>query len=390
MIGVASGATTVAATAPAAAGKAGHAAQARTAGADAPSRIDSRQDTRTAGPDAASTEASSDPGTARVDGTTTGEPQEDHGRFDAPDADFAALLATAPLAEPVVTSINGFIAPGIESGIADPAAATQLADRLLALLTGTWAAPAAPAASSGALTGATNSMTPTTPPAGASGAMPAGGVLPDELLQAIERAPSASGNSQAVLAELAGSVFGRSLESAANGAAGPAVIGADTAPAFEGGPLSSIAATTPAPRMATPLLATPLALPADPATGFDDGFGARIAWLAGQRIGHAEIRLNPEHVGPIEVRVQLDGNRVNAEFHSLNAEVRQSIEASLPRLRELLGQHGLQLGNADVGQRQHEHTAPGGEDASGAASSDADQPSTDVRLRSRGLLDEYA
>ena len=133
-------------------------------------------------------------------------------------------------------------------------------------------------------------------------------------------------------------------------------------------------------------------MPADPAQGFDEGFGTRLVWMAEQRLGHAEIRLNPEHVGPIEVRVELDGEQVRAEFHSAHAEVRQAIEASLPRLRELLGQHGLQLGQADVGQGQ----AGDGQSARGnpgTATTDAEtsagsQAATIVQRR--GLLDEYA
>ena len=141
----------------------------------------------------------------------------------------------------------------------------------------------------------------------------------------------------------------------------------------------------------------PLTVPTDPDAGFDDGFGARIAWMAEQRVGHAEIRLNPEHVGPIDVRVQLDGTRVSAEFHSAHAEVRQAIEASVPRLREMLGLQGLQLSHADVGQR---HGSPGSqgqaatrfqrdnEQPDGAGS--RQQPVAAASVRSRGLLDEYA
>jgi flagellar hook-length control protein FliK len=139
-------------------------------------------------------------------------------------------------------------------------------------------------------------------------------------------------------------------------------------------------------------MAAPISVPADPQTGFDDGFGARLVWMAEQRLGHAEIRLNPEHLGPIEVRVQMDGTQVNAEFQSSHAGVRQAIEASLPRLREMLGQQGLQLGQTDVGQR---HANPGQ-----PARRDGDTPSTGSspvttqmparQLRTRGLLDEYA
>lgn len=147
----------------------------------------------------------------------------------------------------------------------------------------------------------------------------------------------------------------------------------------------------------TPLSAlpptAPLALPANPDAGFDDGFGSRIAWMAEQRVGHAQIRLNPEHVGPIEVRVQLDGDRVSAQFSSVHAEVRQAIEASMPRLRDMLGQHGLQLGQADVGKGD---SGRGGGQGPGQGGSHSDEakdgflPMPATLVGTRRLLDEYA
>jgi len=158
-----------------------------------------------------------------------------------------------------------------------------------------------------------------------------------------------------------------------------------------------LAGSTSLPEAVRPSLsmpATPLAMPANPEAGFDDGFGARVAWMAEQRVGHVQIRLNPEHVGPIEVHVQLDGDQVNAEFHSAKADVRHAIEASLPRLRELLDQHGLHLGQADVGQGRRgkaDQGAPGNPGQQGTEPA-ADEPRPDLPSwrRRHGLLNEYA
>ncbi len=186
----------------------------------------------------------------------------------------------------------------------------------------------------------------------------------------------------------------------------PAALVEAAASAREGAPATqpgfaldagTVAAAAPPPAarsQAAPAL-PPLPMPADPAAGFDEGFGTRVVWMAEQRLGHAEIRLNPEHVGPIEVRVQLDGEQVRAEFHSANIEVRQAIEASLPRLRELLGQHGLQLGQADVGQGQAGREGGDGRTAAagrgGNGTGTREETSQDpAPVRVRGLLDEYA
>ncbi|GAB3735921.1 flagellar hook-length control protein FliK [Luteimonas pelagia] len=160
-------------------------------------------------------------------------------------------------------------------------------------------------------------------------------------------------------------------------------------------PALSAPGEPPRPQPAT--LPLPLAQPADPGAGFDDGIGANLAWMAERRIGHAELRLNPEHLGPVEVRMRLEGDRVHAEFHSAQADVRQALEATLPRLRDLLGQHGLQLAQADVGARQQHEARQGGSGRGEGASPDADgtlatgdRPAPGPARTVRGLLDEYA
>lgn len=130
---------------------------------------------------------------------------------------------------------------------------------------------------------------------------------------------------------------------------------------------------------------------------FDEAFGARIGWMAEQKIGHAHIRITPHDMGQIDVKLQLDGDRVHATFSSAHAEVRSALENSLPRLREMLGEQGLQLAQADVGQQRD---APAGEDA--RAGADPSRASTSEGVGSpvteqaapmrylRGLLDTYA
>lgn len=130
--------------------------------------------------------------------------------------------------------------------------------------------------------------------------------------------------------------------------------------------------------------------------GFDDAIGARVGWLADQKIGHAHIRISPDDMGQIDVRLHLDGDRLHATFQSNQAEVRQALEQSLPRLREMLGEHGFQLGNADVGQQ---HQGNGGAHADAGAhgmgggdattlGNDAALPAPLIRLNR--LLDAYA
>jgi flagellar hook-length control protein FliK len=150
---------------------------------------------------------------------------------------------------------------------------------------------------------------------------------------------------------------------------------------------------------AAPFTGSPTPTPNLHGDNFDDELGARMSWLADQKIGHAHIKLSPADLGPVEVRLHLNGDQVNASFSSAQPEVRQALENSLPRLRDMLGQHGFQLGQADVGQQQQQASqnarqggGSNGGNAGGGAGDDllgsVGIPS--VVLRQRGLLDAYA
>ena len=306
---------------------------------------------------------------------------------DASPPDFANLLAANGAADAATDAATR--STPTEPAASEPPATTALPEQLLALLVGNWAPTTAPAPSAAAPAG-------TPPPAGKAAlptlqlpAMPAGSApSPAASGPATGPAAGAAGEGLAALAKLAADALGATAS-----ADRPGASTVEASPRVEGIALATSPVASPA-RAIAPVPAAVLAMPADPDAGFDDGFGARIAWMAEQRIGHAEIRLNPEHVGPIDVRVQLDGNRVTAEFHSAHVEVRRAIEASMPQLREMLGQQGLQLGHADVGQRNAQGHAP----SRGARTEQTGFPDGEngartspiAPLRSRGLLDEYA
>ncbi len=79
-------------------------------------------------------------------------------------------------------------------------------------------------------------------------------------------------------------------------------------------------------------------------------FSQKIVWLASQQKQSAEITLNPPHLGNIEVSLRIDSstNTATASFVSANADVRESIESALPRLREMFAHAGISLGQTNV------------------------------------------
>lgn len=150
------------------------------------------------------------------------------------------------------------------------------------------------------------------------------------------------------------------------------------------------------PTVASLFTGAPTATPHLGGDDFDDAVGARVSWLADQKIGHAHIKITPNVLGPIEVRLQLEGDKVHATFTSAHADVRHALESSLPRLRELLGEHGFQLGNADVGQQQTAQDGGRGDGRSEMGGGDGEPALAETTLspsqliRQRGLVDAYA
>jgi flagellar hook-length control protein FliK len=81
---------------------------------------------------------------------------------------------------------------------------------------------------------------------------------------------------------------------------------------------------------------------------FPQELGERMVWLSSRQGQVADITLNPPHLGPLEVKLSLSGGEAGAQFFSPHAQVRDAIEAALPKLREMMAEAGVTLGQAQV------------------------------------------
>lgn len=91
--------------------------------------------------------------------------------------------------------------------------------------------------------------------------------------------------------------------------------------------------------------------------GWDHEIGKQVAWLAHQAGGKAELVLTPPQMGRIEVSLTVSGDQASATFISANPVVREALESALPRLREVLAEAGIQLGQAQVGAENMRQSA---------------------------------
>ena len=70
--------------------------------------------------------------------------------------------------------------------------------------------------------------------------------------------------------------------------------------------------------------------------------------------GEARLQLHPAELGRMTVSLTTEGNETRVAFIVENAQAKLAIEASLPRLRDLMDGAGLNLADADVSERDSE------------------------------------
>lgn len=85
---------------------------------------------------------------------------------------------------------------------------------------------------------------------------------------------------------------------------------------------------------------------------WSEAMAGRITLMVNQKISAARIHINPPELGPIEVRVNLNNEQASVQFTSQSAQVRDALEQSMPRLREMLETAGFSLADSDVSDQQ--------------------------------------
>jgi flagellar hook-length control protein FliK len=81
----------------------------------------------------------------------------------------------------------------------------------------------------------------------------------------------------------------------------------------------------------------------------------------------AELHLNPAELGPIHVKISLDGSDAQVDFAAAAVETRQAIEASMNTLSTALSDVGIQLTGGDVSSQTSQQSFQQAFDQSGGA-----------------------
>ena len=150
----------------------------------------------------------------------------------------------------------------------------------------------------------------------------------------------------------------------------------------------------PAPEAATTVapahnlsVASPAGTPA-----FAQELGQHVVWLGLQDVKQARIRLHPEDLGAMDVKVSMNHDRVDVSFAVQHPAAVHAVQQTLPQLDALLAQHGLALGQADVGQRQQHGEGGRGGEAGGAIGEIEAEPAVmaSMPVAALGMLDTFA
>jgi flagellar hook-length control protein FliK len=97
---------------------------------------------------------------------------------------------------------------------------------------------------------------------------------------------------------------------------------------------------------------------------WDQSLSQKIVWMSNNAQQTASLTLNPPDLGPLQIVLSVNNDQANATFIAAQPEVRLAIEAAMPKLREMMSDAGIQLGQANVSsgstpqQNNHQQERP--------------------------------
>lgn len=123
---------------------------------------------------------------------------------------------------------------------------------------------------------------------------------------------------------------------------------------------------------------------------FSQELGQQVAWFVSHDVKQARIRLHPEELGSLDLKISVNHGRVDVVFHAQHPGAVNAVQQSLPQLEHMLAQHGLSLGHAEVGQ--HGRGDPSGQAGQEPAAPDGVEGPAQavIALTPMGLLDAFA
>lgn len=89
--------------------------------------------------------------------------------------------------------------------------------------------------------------------------------------------------------------------------------------------------------------------PLGSAGAFASGLADRLLAMGGPGIQSARLKLHPEHLGALQVDIRITDGSAEVWFGAASGQARHAIQASLPQLRQLFADQGIDLARTHVG-----------------------------------------
>ncbi|WP_252728192.1 flagellar hook-length control protein FliK [Alteromonas sp. C1M14] len=125
----------------------------------------------------------------------------------------------------------------------------------------------------------------------------------------------------------------------------------------------------------------------------------KVRWMVNARNSMAEIRLDPPELGSMQVRVNVSGDSAAVSFIVQSSQAKDVLMNAEPRLRDMLAEQGIALGESSVSQQQDQGNFSEGDDSEGGSGSshlagEGTENSTVIEQpltrQAQGGIDDYA
>lgn len=80
----------------------------------------------------------------------------------------------------------------------------------------------------------------------------------------------------------------------------------------------------------------------------DADLASRIQLMLGKNLKHVDIRLDPPELGKLEIKLSIHDNKTHIQINVLNHQTKELLDNTMPRLREMLAQQGVELGQTEI------------------------------------------
>ncbi|SKA48517.1 flagellar hook-length control protein FliK [Enterovibrio nigricans] len=109
--------------------------------------------------------------------------------------------------------------------------------------------------------------------------------------------------------------------------------------------------STTAARLDNAVAQTPLQLSQSQTDDAASALQERVNMMMSKNLKHVDIRLDPPELGRMQIKLSMNQDQASVQFTVSNQAARDMVEQTLPRLREMMQQQGLQLAQSSVQQQ---------------------------------------